>query len=450
MMKSCNGLFLPLEVVKREYTGKMLLAVWMANCGMPVFIGHKSSVLKLASKAKDPGILFYKSARIKSNDFMDDLRDRGFSIVAQDEEAGIIYDDFSYFYKVRPSLQLIQDLQNYYCWGSDDYSFLVDKSNCPELIKKTGSARTSLWGDYGRVFFEEDINRIRSNYGNYILMVSNFASGNYILSKNMAEEHLSRYAGWKDRQKTRQIRSERDQRMINSFVVAAKEIVSNTGLKVIIRPHPSENVSSWEQKTKGIKGVVVRSDADITPWILASDCIIQNGCTSGIEAACSDVPTISFAIDETDLVEKSIPNMCSIRAIGTKQLIDVIRDINNLWQAESKKRNDILSRKMHNYGTLQPIFDIAENLISVSGSPNPQGNSKLGKDSHFYDLYEIFRMSKLRGKSKKVIFDQSKRPPLVPKRVYADVKKALRVLSLNSSLQVIRVAQNCFRISRVV
>ena len=54
-----NNLFF-LEIMSREYISKLLLSIIFIK-RMPVIIGHKSPVIKLALKTNEPGILFYKA-----------------------------------------------------------------------------------------------------------------------------------------------------------------------------------------------------------------------------------------------------------------------------------------------------------------------------------------------------------------------------------------------------
>jgi hypothetical protein len=55
-----NTVFLPIEITQREYASKLLLAIELIKKGMPVIIGHKSPVIKLALETKEPGIFFNK------------------------------------------------------------------------------------------------------------------------------------------------------------------------------------------------------------------------------------------------------------------------------------------------------------------------------------------------------------------------------------------------------
>ena len=454
--KPNGGLFIPLEIVKREYSSKLLLSVEMAYRGMPVFIGHKSSVIRIAKSASQPGILFYKSAKWVGFDFFDDLEKKGFAIVAQDEEAGIVQYDFSNFYNSRLSLRNAGDLDLFFCWGKDDFDFITKRiKGNKKGIQLTGSPRTCFWGQYGRKYYNNAINRIKKKYGPFIFFVSNFASGNSYLSSKQTDttypSWTEKYPEWLENQKKRGLETIKfDNRMIQVFIDASKRISEERNTRIIIRPHPTENMEKWKKLTKNMSNVSVEAKGDITPWILAAECVVQNGCTSGVEAACANVPTIAFGETEADLFLKdnTVPNLCAIPAIGVDNLMDIIRNFKEAWDADSNRRKELFDRKIYNAGTLQPVYDIADRLIFLSGPPNQHVNEKLGRDSFFYDVLELYRMSRFRRRSTGVIMDQAKRPTISPKQLSDDVKKMMFVLDYDFDMEVVRVAPNCFRICR--
>lgn len=447
-----NGLFIPLEVFKREYTSKLLLAAEMASRGMPVFIGHKSSVIRLAKSASQPGILFYKSAKGPGCEFFDELHDKGFVIVAQDEESGTVYDQFSRFYESRLSLRTAGDLNQFFCWGKDDFHHITQHTNGnAEVIKLTGSPRTCFWGEHGRKYFREEIDQIRKKYGPFIFVASNFSSGNCYLSPEETIAQLSQHPLWNEEEKNKHLeRVEFDNRMIATIIKAAKTITKWTQEKIIIRPHPSENIETWRQLTEGMSNVFIESDGDMTPWILAAKCVVQNGCTSALEAVSAGVPTIAFGEYEEDLFgrDNSIPNQCAIPAIGVDNLMEVLANLGQRWDENSERRRLILDRKVHNAGTLQPVYDITECLFSLSGPPNPRGNADLGGDTLLYDLFELYRMSKFRKQNRSTTMDQTKRPTLRLSKVKNDLRRIISLLNYDDVLDVVRVAPSCFRITK--
>ena len=130
-----NGVFIPIEIMRREYISKLLLSIELLKKGMPVIIGHKSPVIDLALKTKEPGILFYKSMMSgQKKKIFKKLKEKNFGIVAQDEEAGIVYQNFEDFYNFRHSLKYIDKLDLFFTWGKDEYNFLTKKFN-KKIIK---------------------------------------------------------------------------------------------------------------------------------------------------------------------------------------------------------------------------------------------------------------------------------------------------------------------------
>jgi len=446
-----NGLFIPLEVFKREYINKLLLAAEVATRGMPVFIGHKSSIIRLVKAAKEPGIFFYKSSEGPGCEYFDDLRLKGFKIVAQDEESGTVYDHFSKFYERRSSLQTAANLDMFFCWGHDDYNYIRTMSPGREdKIKITGSPRTCLWGRHGQEYYREQIENIQKKYGPFVLIASNFASGNGYLSDKETIALMASYPSWTPEEQARHAeRVSFDNRMIRLLVEASNEITSSGKHNIVIRPHPSENIETWRNLIKGNSRIFLEPDGDITPWILSAKCIIQNGCTSALEASAANIPTLAFGETETDIFNRdnSIPNQSSIPVIGIKALQNALQGIDTLWPKCAEKRKEILDRKLLNAGTLLPVTTITDYLYSLIDVPNTEGNKNLRRDSFLYDLYEWYRMSKLRRRSRAVIMDQAKRPTLSTSKVRKDLSRLLPILGHPNSLNVVRVAPSCFRIS---
>ena len=456
-MKINNGLFLPIEIVKREYIGKLLIAAEAASRGMPVFLGHKGEIVRLAQKAPEPGIWFDKSSIGTGQDYVYGLSQRGFYTVAQDEEAGTIYSDFTDFFKVRKSLKTVGELDRFFAWGQDDYHFLKDYLNHDdttigeEKITLTGSPRTALWGSCGRQFYSDEIEELRKEFGHYVMFVSNFASGNSYLTDEETQRHLSQYPGWNTGGKERHIQNvETDRRLIKLFLEASVEVARRYSRTVVIRPHPGENVERWKQWTKGLERVVVRADKSITPWVLASDFVVHNSCTTGIEAAAANVPCIALGEMRADLFghNKTASNQASIPVIGLENLLHTISVLDEEWSKHESSRKRILDRKVYGAGTILPVTAIVDELYKMSGAPDLLGNSGLGKDSVFYGLYEMYRLSRFRRKTKGVVMDQSKRPTIRLTAIQRDIDLAKAVLTRSDNLEVKRVASNSFRISR--
>ncbi len=64
--------------------------------------------------------------------------------------------------------------------------------------------------------------------------------------------------------------------------------------KIIFRPHPSEKKEFWEEKIGKLKNVEIENKGNIAPLIQNSKIVIQNGCTSSLEAFISNIPVLNF------------------------------------------------------------------------------------------------------------------------------------------------------------
>ncbi len=438
-----NGLFLPLEVVKREYLGRLCLAVEMAARGMPVFIGHKKWIIRLALDA-EPGIFFYKDAA-RDEWFVPGLRDRGFALVAQDEEAGIIYADYAEFFSRRKSLENVPNLDLFFAWGDDDYDFLARRMCTAEKcnLVKSGAVKTILWGAPGRQYFAEDIDRIRGRYGRFVIFITNFAVGNSYLPL----DELLGLAEKNDGAASEQYREryEKESRLMRFVMRTSRAIVERTGLNVVIRPHPTENVDNWRRQVANLDKVFVEPEGDLSPWILASDGVLHNSCTSGIQAAASNVPVVAFGELGADLEGAcSVPNAVSEPVLGLDELLDAVVEMEDGWCRNDEARLGVLRRKIAGAGSLRPLTDTADALVRLAGTPNKGGNARLGGDSVLYDVRELYRTSGLRAQTRRRILDRNKRPPIHKRDIRRDVGRIAAMLGHGRDVDIRRVEMNSF------
>ena len=444
-----NGVFIPIEIIRREYVSKLLLAVELLKKGMPVIIGHKSSVIDLALKTKEPGILFYKAMMYgqKEKTFKI-LKEKNFGIVSQDEEAGIIFDDFEDWYKLRISLKLIGQLDLFFTWGEDEYYFLAKKFS-KEVIKNYGALRSCFWGDLGKKFYQSNSENLKKKFGNYILVVSNFSTYNTYISKDKTVEIHTNYRGFDlNRYKKRY---EDEKKIFSQYVDLIKLMTKQLNKTVIVRPHPSESLQRWKDTLKGMKNVFVEKDGELLSWILASEFIIQNNCTSAIEASASEIPVITYADEKEDLTRLSdgkedVPNKLSINVLGKGQFIQAVKNINLLWNKNEnrKHREVLLNRKLKDYGTTKSAEKIAQKIIEYTGKPNSKGNETLGKDSVLYDIYDLYRSFKYRTKLPGDIMDLNKRETISQGMIQKDITHLLSILKIEKKVKLKRVGRSAF------
>ncbi len=442
--------YLPLEIVTREYAGKLLVAIELASRGFHAVIGHKGPVNKTAINAKSPGIYFYKSADlgIKTRpELYLAMMNKGFIFVAQDEEAGIAYQNFRDFYSHRSSLKYYGNLDAFFCWGLDDYEFLSERH--PESRDKlylTGAPRTFLWTPEGSVFYEETVNSIKTRYGQYYLFVSNFSGAN---SAKGEKENLRRLV-LKHESSSHSLQLvhniiEQDKRLIKQFVKAAIKVNQTSGLQVVIRPHPGEKWETWENMVKDYPGIHVETEHDLITWIRGAKAVIQNGCTTAIEARCAaEVPVFAYAENSRDIEDRprGFPNLVTKKAIGLEELVHSLKNLASVWQSFLQySPNSVLDRKVVRppEGSPRVIADIitslAENAGGLYSSDLPI------RPGRFYS-----RLNRARKSLKKMILkmdtpsriSKNKRRPIKLQQVTLDVGRAVEALSLEGDAFFVR------------
>ena len=190
------------------------------------------------------------------------------------------------------------------------------------------------------------------------------------------------------------------------------------------------------------------------PWILASDFIVQNNCTSAIEASAVDIPVVTYLNDKDQIKllskdKENIPNKLSINIFGKEKFIEKFDHIQSLWNKNDNKlhREKLLKRKLSNYGTTKGAEQIAQKIIEYSGKPNMKGYENIAQDSFIHDIFEIFRNFKLRPKKTSLIMDRNKRQTISYDKIQKDISKLLSIMQTNIKIGIKRVRPNTFYLS---
>jgi hypothetical protein len=108
------------------------------------------------------------------------------------------------------------------------------------------------------------------------------------------------------------------------------------------------------------ENVKIKKSGDVRPWIIASDAVIHNGCTTGISSVVLDKPTFAYMPKGINLL--STPNEVSISCESSEELINKIKNnINDERKnAVNKKQESIIRKYIGNteFDSAQRISDI--------------------------------------------------------------------------------------------
>jgi len=321
-------IYIPLEVPVRELNGYLLFAMNAASRGHQTLIAS-STDLWLYQRLK----LIKAGAYLKKNinvwPFSATVHKRftegGFDFYCHEQEPPILMDDINKFI-ARLNLSPDQPfpMKAVFCWGDRDaeaYSKFFQRDN---VFFSTGSMRIDLWKS-------KPIHDNCAISKPYILFVSNFA-GVLFGKKHFSE--IYRLILSLNQLPTYEYESNFLQRLkeecdVGLSMVALILYLAAKGIdqRLVVRPHPNDRVDYWCNIFDRHPNVEVISNTDsITPWITGAQAVVQNSCTSALEAVIQGIPVIGYGPDRphTDL---SIPNQLSIRARTPEEFESALQQI---------------------------------------------------------------------------------------------------------------------------
>ena len=358
MLKPRRRLILPVEIFNREFDAKVLLACFAVERGFSVIIGAKREInLNLASFP--PSIYLPINLHNRNQVTNHLLKNLGHTLVGMDEEA-IVYCSPEVYVKEKLGTIVFPQPNLYLAWGSENARIWKSQKNYNGMpVHITGNPRTDLLRPELQPYWTTTVNTIKKQFGNIILINTNFGKLNNF-RPNKGDEKKALEAATSSPETV----NEQELGMAKhrwTLFLHFQEMVGEVGRAfpshtILIRPHPSENHEVWKQAGKGCSNVQVHFEGHVTPWLLASDAIIHNSCTTGLEGYLLQRPVFAFQPITSDRFDKKLPNAVSQQAASTEELIDLLAGT--------------LSSKAHSFenGSLEKTQLVEQYLASLKGS----------------------------------------------------------------------------------
>ncbi|MCC3646351.1 DUF354 domain-containing protein [Cytobacillus oceanisediminis] len=310
---SGKWLYLPIEVAKRETDAKLLLAYYALKEKYNVVIGDQYEIIK--NVGNFPKGIFLSKGHTRNNfHFAFNVKAAGHIVVELDEEA--LFLNKAPYIKNRTDEKLFSIMEQIYCWGKFQRDTLLNEyPHFREKIYLTGHPRFDLLKKKFNRLYWEDAEKIKKQFGNFILVNTRFSMYN---TQNGFNEN------------NKELKS-----LYESFIIMVKILSKKfPNHNIVVRPHPTENSESYKSELKNLKNVYVISHGSVVKWIIASKLIIHNGCTTGIEAFLLGHPVISYMPVKSEKIDEFLPNEVSFK-------IDNIEDLNSFVDVIlTKKRFD--------------------------------------------------------------------------------------------------------------
>jgi len=291
-------LYLSVENYSREFDAKLLVGCALAERGVLVVIGQQW--LLNANLGRMPmGMVFFKGLNRVQVGNMERAKRIGHVAVANDEEAVGVADEKFMLHDIDEGLPPHCDLL--LCQGERQRQSV--KNHFPEMgdrLVVVGNPRIDLVRPEFRVLYEEEAARIREEQGRFVLINTNLGGVNSGWGDINRYRQVLINIGWFDPTKPEDralfrehiVQDKLNQREVYRLIDILRASLPDRC--IIVRPHPSEKIDTWQKKYSDTPRVKVIHQGSHLPWILASDILIHTGCTTGFEAQVADHPTISI------------------------------------------------------------------------------------------------------------------------------------------------------------
>ena len=467
-MRTRASLIIPVENQVRELDPKLLLACVAAREGFSSYIGSRLELdFRIASLPRS--IYLSKSMTARSIKMFRIMRKLGHEIAVWDEEALVHMQPETYFSR-RLSPDAIKHVSILFAWGRENLDLW---NQYPELpgglpIHITGNPRGDMLRPELRDYFKDEVDALRSQHGDFILVNTNFSNVNaFVPSLNLflpgktpggEQKKYARGAVGMSREFAEGLHDFK-QAVFEDFrqmIPAIENAFPNH--TIIVRPHPTENMDVYHDIAANCSRVKVINEGNVIPWLLACKALVHNSCTTGIEAFILGVPAITYMASRDAYYDEGyylLPNKLSHQCFTFEQLQTTLGKVvaGELGAATGSERTKLVEYYLAALDGPLACGRITAVLTAVAesrtGSPVPPVAHRLegwylANRRRLAKWYKSFQP----GSKYRPEFQRHRYPGLALDEIKNRVSRIQRLLQASENLEVTQVSGHIFRIEQ--
>jgi surface carbohydrate biosynthesis protein len=329
---------LPSETQSREFDAKLLLALALAERGVPTYVGSRMAIHNAIHKFP-ASIYVAKDFRKPSNRIFNILRQLGHHIVAWDEEA-VLFFNAKEFHERRVHPSTYKMVEALFAWGPENATYLRTAPGYDEStpIHDLGNPRLDMLRAELHPYYGPEVAMLKSRYGPFVLVNTNFGKLNHAIKSYIVRP------GGTDKSVGGSITPFMQEawthrlNIFDSFKKMVPWLARNLPERsIVVRPHPAENHETWRDVAKGFSNVHVIHEGPVQNWLLAADALVHNGCTTGIEGYLMGIPVIAYTEFEDSRFDMELSNGLSEKVTSMESLLSHLKDPSHK-SADSKAR----------------------------------------------------------------------------------------------------------------
>lgn len=303
-------MYIAVEKKNRELQSKLLVSLALLEGGAEVVVGFQKSVLAVASLGT-PGVVFYKGLNKIQHDYMMAMSRAGHLAVAIDEES--LASSNPKFLMLNCWSEIHRSVDKIFCQGELQRQALIElRGLAPDQLVLTGNPRIDLLRSPATEWIAEYAEGIRREHGPFVLINTDYGSINNATMDLVGFQEMLVRVGYVDPTSTEDLDLMEDRVIHDQNAMASVEALvlamdtKAPGRKLVLRPHPTESDTVWQELARRVKNLTVITGTRAPEWILAADCMIQTGCTTGVEAAILGTPTIGMVCQPDGVIHPDL------------------------------------------------------------------------------------------------------------------------------------------------
>lgn len=373
-------IYLPVEVKVREFDSKLLLALELARGGGKAIVCTRGYCNDFNKKPN--GVVLAKSIAGFELDNIIKHKKHGNKYTSLDIE-GIL--NISHLQQsFRFSQKTIDEVDKLFINGKNELerirmnNYKFDDSK----IEIVGAPQF----DFYKKPLSNSLNELSSvyqaRYGKYILILSRFGESNnkYKKEEQTWEEFYNETLKLDVSKGLLDLYSkfgENSEKIFKCFIEKLLPEVAEkfSDFTVIVRPHPTEKLETWEDAAKGLDNVKVVFEGAVGPWIQGSEFVIHNGCTTAIESYLLGKPIISYVPYKSKEYDLHIANMTGKECASVEKVVAVGKSIVN-GNYEKVDVDKELKDYIHNVDN-DAYIKLSAELLKVAENINKKNPGKL-------------------------------------------------------------------------
>lgn len=388
MTQAKHNILLPIEIINRELDARLFLGAMLARPDRRIYIGNENRINRLIPKL-DGGVYVGKHITYvlgNSRRWYDPLKANGFKLIYIHEEGGI-YPGREANWRRQLDWYRKRDIDNfdpedYICnWG--DFQTGHYRETLPERadrIMTTGHPRFDIYRDYPD-FYKREADVIRQRFGKMVLVNTNFA---YVVHNAGWKATFSKELGYVPDDPSRIDPMLAIWAHGNNVLVGLVQLVHQlarefTDVTFVVRPHPSEDISFHQAAFHGVKNIHVEHSGAVGPWILASNAMLHDGCTTAVESYLMGKTPISYKPMGDLPHDIVVPNDLSISCANLEQVSAALRnclenDAQGVGMIEPSTRASALLENIEQ-PAMPLLIRVMEQALEQAGPPRDTASS---------------------------------------------------------------------------